>query len=467
MYLPKRDELWLRCVLPFPRDSRIGLDCRMRSFRANDGAAEAAAVAATAAEVATEAATAAATETADAAATPTAIAPLVATIVQDVAITAETATASVLPRVPPAEVPPGAAGRSERVVPRRLGAFFLYKYSYYRFILELLASLAGCIRNEFDIIDIITINSPRLLFSRDSITHRPRWMGDDVTAHDAFSSLGDASSPHIVASPAMHRLATPTRARAPHRARMKTTTPSSRDARRLTVRRAGFDPNDPLTWNADAVDDREMGVDGVEDLGVAVENVQELSDADLAELIGANGARVPTMLDDDAFEAIREESREAETAAECVAEGRREYANGEYEKALATFARAETLEGSGPVRYRKSVVAPAGPSAGFKPRELSAGEEIAIRYNSACCHARLGNVEDGLAALKTALERGYDEYPAIRKDEEIASLREDPRFESIMARFEPQGRVGKFFDTFNGPKRGVGLLEGLKNIIDS
>ena len=65
-------------------------------------------------------------ETADAAATPTAIAPLVATIVQDVAITAETATASVLPRVPPAEVPPGAAGRSERVVPRRLGAFFLY-----------------------------------------------------------------------------------------------------------------------------------------------------------------------------------------------------------------------------------------------------------------------------------------------------------------------------------------------------
>ena len=126
-----------------------------------------------------------------------------------------------------------------------------------------------------------------------------------------------------------------------------------------------------------------MGVDGVEDLGVAVENVQELSDADLAELIGANGARVPTMLDDDAFEAIREESREAETAAECVAEGRREYANGEYEKALATFARAETLEGSGPVRYRKSVVAPAGPSAGFKPRELSAGEEIAIRYNSA------------------------------------------------------------------------------------
>ena len=46
----------------------------------------------------TEAATAAATETADAAATPTAIAPLVATIVQDVAITAETATASFLSR---------------------------------------------------------------------------------------------------------------------------------------------------------------------------------------------------------------------------------------------------------------------------------------------------------------------------------------------------------------------------------
>jgi len=268
----------------------------------------------------------------------------------------------------------------------------------------------------------------------------------------------------------MHAFATPTRACAPRRATTTSTTASR--ARRSTVHRAGFDPNDPLTWNASATDDDDegSGVGGVEDLRVAVENVQELSDADLAELIGASGAQVPTMLDDAAFAALREEEREtrrADTAAECIAEGQREYANGEYEKALATFTRAGTLEGSGPVRYRKSVVAPAGPSAGFKPRELSAGEEIAIRYNSACCHARLGNVEDGLASLKAALERGYDEYPAIRKDEDIASLREDPRFEAIMARFEPQGRMGKLFDAFNGPKRGVSLLDGIKNIIDS
>ena len=110
--------------------------------------------------------------------------------------------------------------------------------------------------------------------------------------------------------------------------------------------------------------------------------------------------------------------------------------------------------------------APAGPSAGFKPRELSSGEEIAIAYNKACCHANIGNVEEGLASLLTALERGYDQYPAIRADADIASLREDSRFEVIMARFEPQSTLGKLFDAFNGPKKGVSMLDGIKNIFE-
>ena len=33
MYLPKREELWLRCVFALPSDSRIGLDCTIRSLR--------------------------------------------------------------------------------------------------------------------------------------------------------------------------------------------------------------------------------------------------------------------------------------------------------------------------------------------------------------------------------------------------------------------------------------------------
>ena len=177
---------------------------------------------------------------------------------------------------------------------------------------------------------------------------------------------------------------------------------------------------------------------------------------------------MPQMLDDDAVKAMRaEEAREratARTAAVCIDEGLKQYASGEYAAALNSFQSALTMPGSGPVRYRKSVVAPAGPSAGFKPRELSAGEEIAIMYNSACCYSRLGRVEDGLASLRAALERGYDEYPAIRKDPDIAPLRADPRFETIMAKHEPQGTIGKLFDAMNGPKKGVTLMGGLKNL---
>ena len=256
-------------------------------------------------------------------------------------------------------------------------------------------------------------------------------------------------------------------ARAPA-APLKSSLANRRHPRRrpaVVARGRAFDDNDPLTWNANADDDAGMDFDSTEDVGVA--NLQELSDADLAALVGAAGATVPQMIDDAAFASLREEQekeRMANTAGECITDGQREYAAGDYEKALATFARAATLAGSGPVRYRKSVVAPAGPSAGFKPRELSAGEEIAIRYNTACCHAKLCNVSEGLASLNAALERGYDEYPAIRKDEDISILRQDPRFERIMARFEPQGAVGKIFDAFNGPKRGVSLLDGIKDI---
>lgn len=233
----------------------------------------------------------------------------------------------------------------------------------------------------------------------------------------------------------------------------------------------GFDPNDPLTWNATANDDDDDDdAYAVVNVGAGVEDVQALTDADLAALIGVAGASSPQMVDDAALAALRaeeaEETRSANDCGSCIAEGRRLYEQGEYENALMAFERAATLPGSGPVRYRSAVVKPAGPSAGFKPRERSSGEEIAIAYNLACCHARLGNVDAGLASLKSALERGYDEYPAIRADADIAVLREDSRFEAIMARFEPQSTMGKLFDAFNGPKKGVSLFDGIKNIFD-
>lgn len=231
-----------------------------------------------------------------------------------------------------------------------------------------------------------------------------------------------------------------------------------------------FDPNDPLTWNVNADDDAGMEeVSGFDDIVANVEDLQSLTDADLAALVGMSGAQVPQMLDAESLAAMREqEAKESAplTAAARIDQGLKEYASQEYDAALSSFQSALTLPGSGPVRYRKSTVAPAGPSAGFKPRELSAGEEIAIMYNSACCHCRLGNVEEGLVCLKSALERGYDEYGAIRKDADIAELRADPRFEKIMARFEPQGVVGKLFDAMNGPKKDSSLIGSLKGLFN-
>lgn len=271
----------------------------------------------------------------------------------------------------------------------------------------------------------------------------------------------------------MRAIATRAAATPSNDVRRRAERPRARRSSTRTITRAGFDPNDPLTWNATEADvdesDFVSDTSGVTDVAVSVD-VQTMSDADLATMLGVAGAASPTMLDDEALLALRaseaEEAKRANDCASCIAEGQRLYSSGKYEEALATFERAGTLPGSGPVRYRKSVVAPAGPSAGFKPRELSSGEEIAIAYNKACCHANIGNVEEGLASLLTALERGYDQYPAIRADADIASLREDSRFEVIMARFEPQSTLGKLFDAFNGPKKGVSMLDGIKNIFE-
>jgi len=261
----------------------------------------------------------------------------------------------------------------------------------------------------------------------------------------------------------------PSRASEPLVARAQRT--RARRRATTTSRARAFDPNDPLTWNRSSsapADDDEDEETYYQDAAAPMMDIQSLSDEDLAELVGAPGANVPQMVDDETFAAMTatlDVDRAPETASEAIAEGIKEYAKGEHALALGTFTNAMNMPGSGPVRYRKSLVAPAGPSLGFKPRELSAGEEIAIWYNSACCYAQLGNVTEGLAALNKALMRGYDEYPAIRRDPDIAALRLDSRFEGIMKRYEPQGTFGKIFDAMNGPKRGESIMSSFAAMI--
>ena len=237
--------------------------------------------------------------------------------------------------------------------------------------------------------------------------------------------------------------------------------PSSRGA---TVRaRAGpssndpnFDPNDPMTWNAPAVDQDEAAFASIADMGAPVDDLMQLDDSQLAQLLGAEGATVPVMLEDGgaspSAEAAAGDSGAADTfelpvttAAEAIDKGLALYKAGDYPEALAAFTGALDLPGSGPIRRRKAMVKPAGPSQGFADADVSLNEQIAIHYNCACCHARLNDTQAGLVSLVRAMEAGYDDYENIRSDADIASLRADSRFEGIMAKFEPSGFVEGVF----------------------
>jgi len=108
------------------------------------------------------------------------------------------------------------------------------------------------------------------------------------------------------------------------------------------------------------------------------------------------------------------------------------YAEGRYEDALGIFERALDLPGTGMKRFRD------------KPAETSNSEKIAILYNCACCHSRLGNTEIGLVALAGALEAGYEDFKQLRNDPDLEALRSSDKFEGLVARFDYTAQGGPF-----------------------
>lgn len=53
-------------------------------------------------------------------------------------------------------------------------------------------------------------------------------------------------------------------------------------------------------------------------------------------------------------------------------------------------------------------------------------------YFLACAHARLGELEQARAALRTAVEDGWTELEHMRNDEDLANLRADPLFRAVL-----------------------------------
>mmetsp|Transcript_40745 Transcript_40745/g.103203 ORF Transcript_40745/g.103203 Transcript_40745/m.103203 type:complete len:348 (+) Transcript_40745:113-1156(+) len=58
------------------------------------------------------------------------------------------------------------------------------------------------------------------------------------------------------------------------------------------------------------------------------------------------------------------------------------------------------------------------------------------QYNVACCYSSLGQVEPGLDALKAALLAGFEDFKKVRSDPNLAKVREDPGFGTLIDKFD-------------------------------
>ena len=64
--------------------------------------------------------------------------------------------------------------------------------------------------------------------------------------------------------------------------------------------------------------------------------------------------------------------------------------------------------------------------------KLRPQDDIA-HYNLACSLALAGRKEEALKALKRAADLGYTDFRHMKKDPDLQSLREDPRFQAIVS----------------------------------
>ena len=68
-------------------------------------------------------------------------------------------------------------------------------------------------------------------------------------------------------------------------------------------------------------------------------------------------------------------------------------------------------------------------------------------YNIACVHSRLGNLDESIKALEKAIELGFRrERPVILQDPDLKTLREHPKFESLVAKASVTKRASRYRD---------------------
>jgi len=78
------------------------------------------------------------------------------------------------------------------------------------------------------------------------------------------------------------------------------------------------------------------------------------------------------------------------------------------------------------------------PEALRRDRELvrQLPDDPTAHYNLACSLALVGHGSEALDALERAVELGYEDGAHLAEDEDLATLRHEPRFTELLARLE-------------------------------
>jgi hypothetical protein len=90
-----------------------------------------------------------------------------------------------------------------------------------------------------------------------------------------------------------------------------------------------------------------------------------------------------------------------------------------------------------------------GATGGTESKTVLSLDEFEVQaayYNMACATAQLNQSDESLAALRTALENGFDNFATVRSDPDLALLQQAAAedFEALMQEFEPQRGFNPF-----------------------
>ena len=176
-----------------------------------------------------------------------------------------------------------------------------------------------------------------------------------------------------------------------------------------------------------------------------------------AECPRAKLSTVQAAVREAAREAARAESKEVTRALKLAERNvsRIDLAANRKESGSAAYARAKELYEDD--RYLEAA------EAYRKAVELGYREDTAA-YNAACSYALAGRKDDAFTWLNKAMELGFDIESYLRKDDDLDSLRKDPRFAELKKAARAAKAEGKTADSVRAVKRFEKLTaEGSKN----